>query len=123
METTLVVSWFRFLRVGSRISKLRVIILPGMQNITNYNLSHVGPQWAAFMYRIYTCHSSVDLIFLFIQNINHGPKWNLIHRSRDKSIIRPLLYHQATTARFCLIVYLFSNYLTHQVSYQNKRDM
>ena len=28
---TLVVSWFRFLRVGSRISELRVIILPGTQ--------------------------------------------------------------------------------------------
>ena len=41
---------------------------------------------------------SVDLIFLFIQKINHGPKRDLIHRSRDKSIIRPLLYHQATTA-------------------------
>ena len=31
VETTLVVSRFRFLRVESRISKLRVIILPGMQ--------------------------------------------------------------------------------------------
>ena len=29
VETTLVVSRFHFLRVGSRISKLRVIILPG----------------------------------------------------------------------------------------------
>ena len=28
VETTLVVSWFRFLGVGSRISELRVIILP-----------------------------------------------------------------------------------------------
>ena len=31
VETTLVVSWFRFVRVGSCISVLRVIILPGMQ--------------------------------------------------------------------------------------------
>ena len=31
VEMTLVVSQFHFLRVGSRISKLRVIILPGMQ--------------------------------------------------------------------------------------------
>ena len=31
VETTLVVSRFRFLRVGSRISELRVIILPGTQ--------------------------------------------------------------------------------------------
>ena len=31
VETTLVVSRFRFLRVGSRISELGVIILPGMQ--------------------------------------------------------------------------------------------
>ena len=31
VETTLVISRFRFLRVGSRISELREIILPGMQ--------------------------------------------------------------------------------------------
>ena len=31
METALVVSWFRFLRVGSRISELHIIILPGTQ--------------------------------------------------------------------------------------------
>ena len=31
VETTLVVSRFRFLKVGSRTSELRVIILPGMQ--------------------------------------------------------------------------------------------
>ena len=31
VETTLVISWFRFLRVASRISMLRVIILPGTQ--------------------------------------------------------------------------------------------
>ena len=31
METTLIVSWFHFLRVGSQISVLRVIILPRMQ--------------------------------------------------------------------------------------------
>ena len=31
MEMTLVVSRFRFLRVGSRLSELHVIILPGMQ--------------------------------------------------------------------------------------------
>ena len=31
VETTLVVSRFHFLRVGSRISELRVIILPGTQ--------------------------------------------------------------------------------------------
>ena len=31
VEMTLVVSWFRFLRVGSRISVLCVIILPGTQ--------------------------------------------------------------------------------------------
>ena len=31
VETTLVVSRFRFLRVGSRISELRVIILPGLK--------------------------------------------------------------------------------------------
>ena len=48
-------------------------------HITNYNLS---------------------LIFLFIQNKNHGPKRDLIHRSREKSIIRPLLYHQATMAGY-----------------------
>ena len=30
VETTLVISRFRFLRVGSRISELRVIILPGI---------------------------------------------------------------------------------------------
>ena len=43
---------------------------------------------------------SLDLIFLFIQNINHGPKRDLIHRSREKSFIRPLLYHQATTEKY-----------------------
>ena len=31
VETTLVISRFRFLRVGSRISEFRVIILPRMQ--------------------------------------------------------------------------------------------
>ena len=31
VETTLGVSWFHFLRVGSRISELHVIILLGMQ--------------------------------------------------------------------------------------------
>ena len=43
-----------------------------------------------------------QLIFLFIQNINHGPKRDLIHHSREKSIIRPLLYHQATQAGLVL---------------------
>ena len=43
-------------------------------------------------------HTSVDLIFLFIQNINHSPKRDLNHhRSKDSYLdllfINPLSHH------------------------------
>ena len=40
-------------------------ILVIITHITNYNLSHIGPLWAAFTYCIYTCLS--DLWVLVIQ--------------------------------------------------------
>ena len=40
-------------------------------HITNYNLSHVGPLWAAFMYCIYTCLSDLwVLVMLMYQSAN-----------------------------------------------------
>ena len=43
--------------------------------------------------------------------INRGPKRDSIHRDRVKSVIRPALYHQATTAGYEHIYYsIFPKY-------------
>ena len=43
---------------------------------------------------------SVDLIFLFIQNINCDPKWDSIHLRRVTLLMKKTLYPQATTAGY-----------------------
>ena len=72
VETTLVISRFRFLRVVSRISVLRVIILPGMQ------ILKFGSQisdWSWFRFSFLTFYVAASCINIdntsYLPNLGH----------------------------------------------------
>ena len=74
-------------------------------HITNYNLSHVGPLWAAFMYCIYTCLLQPEKTVTIISCLNSSKYWprDSIYRSIKRTSTEwdvSALTNQATMAGF-----------------------
>ena len=50
-------------------------------HITNYNLSHVGPLWAASMYCVYTCLSDLWVLFMLVLLVQCLLESQMVHFS------------------------------------------
>ena len=74
-------------------------------DITNSNLSHVGPLWAASMYCIYTCLSDFWVLFMLVLLLQCVLESHIVHFSFLQAVLLLKIHHPSSFSPYLLSDY------------------